>query len=362
MWEIQLDYGILITGHRKTIKNWDQPQQSSTKKDTEQNIQFGALCRGGKKIFLFRYLELSRVFISAGVQHPQLLMLCTRARFRASFSFLFWVFVHIFKFVYCNILLSIPFSLLFQAYQVKNIFFRFWVFFLLDWGFSYRSDMLRSLLVPWVCIPVLCCVWEWTAGWCQGDFCSPAITIISQPITGLWVSSPRLARRLHCPSFSPWCWPMHNYTQWSDTKRKPCVSRDNYCLLLPSLRGFSAGLSSVYLDFSSKLNQISSEAFLKNFFKVIYLPFYHSILIHTKVYTLIPFRTSAFWWHQGTKVLSFHENANWSCFSYITHSLLMRLLLLYCSPRMLEYFDCSPKYAGDYSLLFMEKAGGHSRI
>lgn len=73
MWEIQLDYGILITGHRKTIKNWDQPQQSSTKKDTEQNIQFGALCRGGKKIFLFRYLELSRVFISAGVQHPQLL-------------------------------------------------------------------------------------------------------------------------------------------------------------------------------------------------------------------------------------------------------------------------------------------------
>lgn len=135
MWEIQLDYGILITGHCKTIKNLDQLQQSSTKKDTEQNIQFGALCHGGKKIFLFRYLELSRVFISAGVQHSQLLMLCTRARFRASFSFLFWVFVHIFKFAYCNILLSISFSLLFQAYQVKNIFFRFWVFFLLDSGF-----------------------------------------------------------------------------------------------------------------------------------------------------------------------------------------------------------------------------------
>lgn len=98
-------------------------------------MQRGALCQGVRKILLFRYLELSRVFISAAVQHSQLLMLCSRARFGASFSFHFWGFVHIFKFVFCYILFSVPFSMHFQACQVKNIFFRFWVFFLLDPGF-----------------------------------------------------------------------------------------------------------------------------------------------------------------------------------------------------------------------------------
>lgn len=210
--------------------------------------------------------------------------------------------------------------------------------------FSYSCDTLKSLLVPWVSIPVLCCVWERTAGQCQRDVCSPAITIISQPITGLWVTSSRLARRLHCPPFSPWCWPLHSYTQWSNLKSKPYVSRDNYCLLLSSLHGFSAGFSSVYFDFSAKLNQISAEAFKKKI--------------------ISPSTTPSFYAQRHTpSFLSALQLVGGICFSfYIAHSLLMRLLLLYCSPRMLEYFDYSPEYAGDYSLLFMEKAGGHNCI
>lgn len=112
MWEIQLDYGIPITGHCKTIKDWDQLQQSSTKKITEQNTQSGALCHGGRKILLFGCLELSRVFINAAVQHSQLLF--NREGFRASFSFLLWGFVYIS--VYSCMLSSILFSIRYKHF------------------------------------------------------------------------------------------------------------------------------------------------------------------------------------------------------------------------------------------------------
>lgn len=135
MWEIQLDYGIPITGHCKAIKDWDQLRQSSTKKITEQNTQYGALCRGGKKILLFGCLELSRVFINAAVQHSQLLF--SREGIRASFSFLFWIFVHIS--VYCCMLFSILFFYTFSGLSGYKHFFQVLSFLSSGFKLSYLS-------------------------------------------------------------------------------------------------------------------------------------------------------------------------------------------------------------------------------
>lgn len=150
------------------------------------------------------------------VQHSQLLMLCSRARIRASFPFHFRVLVHIFVCL-LYILFFIPFQCICRPVGLRkfssgffNFFFRSQIFF--------SSNTLRGLLVPWVGIPALFCVWEWAVGGYQGDFCSPATIIISQHITGLCGTSSRLARRLLCPPFSPWCWDIHSCRQWWDAK------------------------------------------------------------------------------------------------------------------------------------------------
>lgn len=107
----------------------------------------------GKENLAFPISRTEEGIYMCSVLHSQLLMLCIGARLRASFSF-FSEFLFIFVF---TVIFSIPFSIHFQACQVKSISFRFWVFFLLDSGFLNRSDTHRSLLVPQVCIPDLCC-------------------------------------------------------------------------------------------------------------------------------------------------------------------------------------------------------------
>lgn len=84
----------------------------------------------------------------------------------------------------------------------------------------------------------------------------PATALISQPIR-----SHPLGRLGGCTALPSARGADHpQFHTMGRYKRKPCVSRDNYCLL-SSLRGFSAGFSSIYFDFSTKLNQICSEAY-----------------------------------------------------------------------------------------------------
>lgn len=157
-------------------------------------MQCGTLCHGGRKILFFIYLELNSVYISTAVQLSQLLMLCSRARFRAFPFFSEFLFLFSCLFTVPSYLLY-PFLCIFRPIRLRT--------------FSSGS------VIPFCCSQVFLQPWHSEACWLHEGVWEGALagaTGTCAPLPPLSSASPSQGPGSHhrasrCPPFSPWCSP-----------------------------------------------------------------------------------------------------------------------------------------------------------
>lgn len=209
--------------------------------------------------------------------------------------------------------------------------------------FPPSSATLRILLVLRVWIPVLGWVWEGSPG-TKGTF--SALPSLPQASPSQSPGSHPAAWLERCSALPPFSQPIPSNTQCSGTRNS--VGRDSYCLFA-FLPGLSARFSTVNFDFSAKLKLFSSEALKKKWFfsALLHSPFTNS--------SLCPFNLLV---TSGIKALSLHESPAGAA------SPSPSLTVLSPEP---QFGTAAPgcwnivaENAGYYSLLFMEKAAGHS--
>lgn len=254
---------------------------------------------GWREISLCWYLEFSRVLMSAAVQYSQLLMLL---KFRASSPFFFWVFVHILSLFTTASCFLEPYLCVFRAI----IFWLLWVFFLLGWGLLSAQTLSGSCWSP-RCEFLCWAVCEGSVG-AQGIFlpclpCHHQTTPVPRSHPAAWLGL------LHPPSCHP-----SPAAHSAQVQNQSHVLQGHYCLF-PFLPGFSARFSTVNFYFSAKLELLYSGALKKRWF---FCP-----------PTAPPLHTPFLCMRTQLEMLLLPR-----------HSLPSHLSpVLYCSPRMPEYWD-----------------------
>lgn len=250
----------------------------------------------------------------------------------------------------------------FQACQVKNIFFRFWIFFLLDPGFL---TALTHSEARWSheCVFVCCVVWG--SGLLVGAKGSFA------PLPSLSSASPSQACGSHYLDWLEGCaaLPLPRDADPSTAIHNSQIQKESH-VVAGTIIACCCHPCMDFLHHFPQYTLISVPNWITFLLKlkkkkVICLPLHHSILIHTKAYTLIPFCASAFWWHQEPKrFISMRTQTGIA--SPSTSLILFSWDFCSCiaAPGCWDILtiDYSAEYAGDYSLLFMEQAGRHSCI
>lgn len=176
-----------------------------------------------------------------------------------------------------------------------------------------------------------------TSGWCQGGFCSlPPLSSASPSGPIPWVGWEDAL-----PSLLPMMLTIHSSTPWADTKESRVLA-GTIIVLLSSLCGFSAGFSSIYFDFSTKLNQICSEAYKNSGLSPLppLHPYTHkSIHFHSFLSGGMRSQSAFFPWEHKLELLlllhcsfSSHETSAFApgCWNIFTIALNMQLIIHCC--------------------------------